>query len=59
MDLEDVNKGVPHVTDFDPPADGETYVHRIGRTGRARAKGIGITLVGAGARPARDSDRPH
>ena len=27
------------------PDDVETYVHRIGRTGRAGAKGIGITLV--------------
>ena len=30
---------------FDPPADSETYVHRIGRTGRAGRKGIGITLL--------------
>jgi ATP-dependent RNA helicase RhlE len=37
--------GISHVINFDPPADGETYVHRIGRTGRAGAKGIGITLV--------------
>jgi ATP-dependent RNA helicase RhlE len=36
---------ISHVINFDPPADGETYVHRIGRTGRAGAKGIGITLV--------------
>ncbi len=38
--------GISHVINFDPPADGETYVHRIGRTGRAGAKGTGITLVG-------------
>ena len=37
--------GISHVINFDPPADGDTYVHRIGRTGRAGAKGIGITLV--------------
>ena len=37
--------GISHVINFDPPADGETYVHRIGRTGRAGATGIGITLV--------------
>ena len=37
--------GISHVINFDPPADGETYVHRVGRTGRAGAKGIGITLV--------------
>ncbi len=40
--------GISHVINFDPPADGDTYVHRIGRTGRAGAKGIGITLVGPG-----------
>jgi len=37
--------GISHVINFDPPADTETYVHRIGRTGRAGANGIGITLV--------------
>ncbi|HUO73068.1 MAG TPA: DEAD/DEAH box helicase [Solirubrobacteraceae bacterium] len=37
--------GISHVINFDPPADGETYVHRVGRTGRAGAKGVGITLV--------------
>jgi ATP-dependent RNA helicase RhlE len=37
--------GISHVINFDPPADSETYVHRIGRTGRAGAKGIGTTLV--------------
>jgi ATP-dependent RNA helicase RhlE len=37
--------GISHVINFDPPADSESYVHRVGRTGRAGAKGIGITLV--------------
>ena len=37
--------GISHVINFDPPFDSDTYVHRIGRTGRAGAKGIGITLV--------------
>jgi ATP-dependent RNA helicase RhlE len=37
--------GISHVINFDPPADSETYVHRIGRTGRAGGKGIGITLL--------------
>ena len=37
--------GISHVINFDPPADSETYVHRIGRTGRAGRKGIGITLL--------------
>jgi ATP-dependent RNA helicase RhlE len=36
---------ISHVINFDPPADSETYVHRIGRTGRAGRSGIGITLV--------------
>jgi ATP-dependent RNA helicase RhlE len=35
---------ISHVINFDPPADGDTYVHRIGRTGRAGRTGIGITL---------------
>jgi ATP-dependent RNA helicase RhlE len=42
--------GISHVINFDPPADSDAYVHRIGRTGRAGRKGIGITLVGAGER---------
>lgn len=42
--------GISHVINFDPPADSDTYVHRIGRTGRAGAKGIGITLVGRAQR---------
>jgi ATP-dependent RNA helicase RhlE len=37
--------GISHVINFDPPPDSETYVHRIGRTGRAGRKGIGITLL--------------
>ncbi len=43
----DVN-GISHVINFDPPDDHDTYVHRIGRTGRAGRQGVGITLVGAG-----------
>ncbi|MDO8188424.1 DEAD/DEAH box helicase [Conexibacter sp. CPCC 205706] len=37
--------GVSHVINFDAPADREGYVHRIGRTGRAGATGVGITFV--------------
>ena len=37
--------GISHVINFDPPQDSETYVHRVGRTGRAGATGVGITLV--------------
>jgi superfamily II DNA/RNA helicase len=36
---------ISHVINFDPPADTETYVHRIGRTGRAGRQGVGITLL--------------
>ncbi|AEF86189.1 dead/deah box helicase domain protein [Treponema primitia ZAS-2] len=34
-----------HVINWDLPNDGETYVHRIGRTGRAGRRGIAITLA--------------
>ncbi len=37
--------GISHVVNFDPPHDSETYVHRIGRTGRAGATGVAISLV--------------
>jgi ATP-dependent RNA helicase RhlE len=36
---------LPHVVNFDLPAVAEDYVHRIGRTGRAGAKGEAISLV--------------
>jgi superfamily II DNA/RNA helicase len=42
--------GVSHVINFDPPADHHTYIHRVGRTGRAGNSGVGVTLVGAGER---------
>jgi ATP-dependent RNA helicase RhlE len=38
---------ISHVINFDPPADREGYVHRIGRTGRAGRTGVGITFFGA------------
>jgi ATP-dependent RNA helicase RhlE len=37
--------GISHVFNFDPPHDTDTYVHRVGRTGRAGATGVGVTLV--------------
>ena len=37
--------GVSHVFNFDLPQDPESYVHRIGRTGRAGQKGISFTFV--------------
>jgi ATP-dependent RNA helicase RhlB len=38
-------KGVDMVVNFELPDDPENYVHRIGRTGRAGAKGIAFSLV--------------
>jgi superfamily II DNA/RNA helicase len=38
-------KGVDVVINFDVPGDAEDYVHRIGRTGRAEAKGEAVTFV--------------
>ncbi|MGX7059921.1 DEAD/DEAH box helicase [Vagococcus humatus] len=37
--------GVTHVYNFDIPQDPESYVHRIGRTGRAGKEGMSITFV--------------
>ncbi|WP_025785454.1 DEAD/DEAH box helicase [Sporosarcina sp. D27] len=37
--------GVTHVYNFDIPQDPESYVHRIGRTGRAGKSGMAITFV--------------
>ena len=37
--------GVSHVINYTCPEDDKTYVHRIGRTGRAGATGIAITFV--------------
>jgi ATP-dependent RNA helicase RhlE len=41
---------ISHVINFDPPADSETYVHRMGRTGRVGRTGIGITLLSSDQR---------
>jgi ATP-dependent RNA helicase SrmB len=38
---------VSHVINFDMPRKADVYVHRIGRTGRAGAKGTAISLVEA------------
>jgi superfamily II DNA/RNA helicase len=37
--------GVTHVINYECPEDEKTYIHRIGRTGRAGASGIAITFV--------------
>ncbi len=36
---------VTHVINFDLPEDRDTFVHRVGRTGRAGADGVGISFV--------------
>jgi superfamily II DNA/RNA helicase len=38
-------EGVTHVINYSCPEDEKTYVHRIGRTGRAGATGVAVTLV--------------
>ncbi|MDA9778781.1 DEAD/DEAH box helicase [Rubripirellula sp.] len=40
-------EGVTHVINYDMPVDPESYVHRIGRTARAGAKGIAISFCTA------------
>lgn len=37
--------GVTHVYNFDIPQDPESYVHRIGRTGRAGKEGVAMTFI--------------
>lgn len=40
-------EGVTHVFNYDVPLDVESYIHRIGRTGRAGESGLAITLFAA------------
>ncbi len=42
---------VSHVFNFELPHEPESYVHRIGRTGRAGASGTAMSLVDASERP--------
>ncbi|RMH54773.1 MAG: DEAD/DEAH box helicase [Candidatus Hydrogenedentota bacterium] len=42
LDIE----GISHVINFDLPETVEDYVHRIGRTARAEASGVALSLVG-------------
>jgi ATP-dependent RNA helicase RhlE len=37
--------GITHVINYDIPATREDYVHRVGRTARAGASGVGVTFV--------------
>ncbi len=51
-------KDVPAVFNFDVPFNAEDYVHRIGRTGRAGASGLAVTLVsGSDARLVGDIEK--
>jgi ATP-dependent RNA helicase RhlE len=51
-------KDVPAVFNFDVPFNAEDYVHRIGRTGRAGASGLAVTLVsGSDARLMADIEK--
>ncbi len=43
IDVDDVDC----VMNYDIPAENEYYIHRIGRTGRARKKGVAISLLGS------------
>jgi ATP-dependent RNA helicase RhlE len=42
LDVDDIT----HVINFDAPEDRDGYVHRVGRTGRAGRRGVGVTFVG-------------
>lgn len=42
IDVDDVDC----VVNFDIPAENEYYVHRIGRTGRAKRKGVAYSIIG-------------
>jgi ATP-dependent RNA helicase RhlE len=44
-------KGISHVINFELPMDPESYVHRVGRTGRAGASGIALSFCSAEERP--------
>jgi ATP-dependent RNA helicase RhlE len=43
---------VSHVVNFDTPSDKETYIHRIGRTGRADKSGFALTFYSETEKPA-------
>lgn len=51
IDISDVT----HVINFDTPDNPENYMHRIGRTGRAKKKGIAYTFVTEKEMPLKES----
>ena len=38
-------KGVTHVFNLDAPTESDAYLHRVGRTARAGAEGIAVSLI--------------
>jgi ATP-dependent RNA helicase DeaD len=44
-------EGVTHVFNYDIPHDAESYIHRIGRTGRAGGTGLAVTFATQHDRP--------
>ena len=48
LDIE----GITHVFNYDIPQDAESYVHRIGRTGRAGMSGLAVTFYSSAERSA-------
>jgi ATP-dependent RNA helicase DeaD len=47
-------EGVTHVFNYDIPLDTESYIHRIGRTGRAGNEGLALTFYSSKDRPLLD-----
>lgn len=43
--------GIEHVINFDMPKEIENYIHRIGRTGRGKKKGVATTLINRSCSP--------
>ena len=39
---------ITHVVNFEPPREVDSYVHRVGRTGRAGKEGVAVTLACGG-----------
>ena len=52
-------EGVSHVVNYSIPYDGPTYTHRIGRTGRAGAKGTAVSFIRPNERRRIDYLRRH